>query len=50
MTAEHQYITLTNEQDKVIVFEKGDLLFVMNFHPTKSYQAYKVGTDWDADH
>ena len=34
----------------MIVFEKGDLLFVMNFHPTKSYVNYKVGTSWNADH
>lgn len=47
MKAEHQFITLAHEVDKIIVFEKGDLLFVMNFHPTKSYEAYKVGTNWD---
>ena len=30
----HQYITLTHEGDKLIVFERGDLLFIFNFHPT----------------
>ena len=30
-----QYITLTHESDKVIAFERGDLLFIFNFHPTK---------------
>ena len=41
---------MANEEDKVIVFEKGDLLFVMNFHPTKSYVNYKIGTKWNSDH
>lgn len=50
IVAQHQYISAAHEDDKIIVFEKGNLLFVMNFHPNKSYEAYKVGTDWDADH
>ena len=29
-----EYISLTHEVDKIIAFEKGDLLFVFNFHPT----------------
>lgn len=28
----HQYVTLYNEGDKVIVYEKGDLVFIFNFH------------------
>ncbi len=31
--------------DKVIVYEKGDLLFVYNFHPTNSYEGYRIHTD-----
>jgi len=50
MASEHQFISLAHEQDKVIVFEKGCLLFVFNFHPTKSFTNYKVGTQWDSDH
>lgn len=46
----HQYITLTNEGDKVIVFEKGKLLFIFNFHSTNSYTDYKVGTQFKEDH
>lgn len=30
----HQYLTIAHETDKVIVFEKGDFLFVFNFHPS----------------
>jgi 1,4-alpha-glucan branching enzyme len=33
--SEHQYVSLKHEEDKIIVFEKGDLLFVFNFHPYK---------------
>ena len=35
ITNRHQYITLAHESDKVITFERGDLLFVFNFHPSK---------------
>jgi 1,4-alpha-glucan branching enzyme len=28
----HQYVTLTHEGDKLIVFERGDLIFIFNFH------------------
>ncbi|KAL7752174.1 alpha-1,4-glucan branching enzyme [Sorochytrium milnesiophthora] len=37
------YVSLKHESDKVVVFERGDLLFVFNFHPTQSYSDYKVG-------
>ena len=29
----------------MIVFERGGLLFVFNFHPSKSYTGYKVGVE-----
>lgn len=50
MLQEHQYVSRSDEDDKVIVFEKGDLLFVFNFHPANSYENYKVGTFWKSDH
>ena len=34
---QHQYVTLTHEQDKLIVFERGDLLFIFNFHPSNVF-------------
>ncbi|RDX89785.1 1,4-alpha-glucan-branching enzyme 1, chloroplastic/amyloplastic, partial [Mucuna pruriens] len=43
MTAEHQYISRKNEGDKMIVFERGNLVFVFNFHWTNSYSDYRVG-------
>lgn len=48
--SEHQFVSLSEEQDKVIVYEKGDLLYVYNFHHSKSHENYKVGTMWSSDH
>lgn len=43
MTSEHQYISRKHEEDKVIIFERGDLVFVFNFHWSNSYFDYRVG-------
>ena len=45
-----QYVSTQHEKDKVIVFEKGELLFVFNFHPTNSFENYKIGTKWGTEH
>ena len=45
-----QYISTKHEEDKVITFEKGDLLFVFNFHPVKSFEGYTIGTKWGTPH
>jgi len=47
VASEHQYCSLKNEGDKVLAFERGDCLFVFNFHPTNSYTDYRVGHTWD---
>jgi len=47
LSSEHQYVTVKNSGDKVIVFERGDLLFAFNFHPCNSYSDYQVGMSWD---
>lgn len=39
------YVSLKHESDKVLVFERHNLVFVFNFHPTKSYADYKIGVD-----
>ena len=46
----HQFITLTHEKDKLIVLEKNDLLFIFNFHPSQSFDHYRIGTMWESDH
>eukprot|EP00929_Paragymnodinium_shiwhaense_P058142 TRINITY_DN2911_c0_g1_i2.p1 TRINITY_DN2911_c0_g1~~TRINITY_DN2911_c0_g1_i2.p1 ORF type:complete len:816 (-),score=181.57 TRINITY_DN2911_c0_g1_i2:519-2966(-) len=43
LTSPHQYVTLKNQGDKVIAFERGDLLFVFNFHPCQSFPDYGIG-------
>ena len=41
---------VANEPDKVLAFMRGSLLFVFNFHPTRSYTDYGVlvppASDW----
>jgi 1,4-alpha-glucan branching enzyme len=39
------YISLKNEADKVVVFERAGLLWVFNFNPTKSFTDYRVGVE-----
>lgn len=46
----HQFVSDQHEGDKVIAYEKGNLLYIYNFHPSKSFENYKVGTMWESDH
>lgn len=39
------YVSLKNEDDKVIVFERNELLFIFNFNPRESFQDYRVGIE-----
>jgi 1,4-alpha-glucan branching enzyme len=43
VSAPHSWVSRKDEGDKVIVVERGDLVFVFNFHPTQSYSDYRVG-------
>ena len=43
--APQAYISLKNETDKVLVFERAGLLWIFNFHPTQSYTDYRVGVE-----
>ncbi|KAL3319456.1 1,4-alpha-glucan branching enzyme [Cichlidogyrus casuarinus] len=43
--APQAYVSRKHEDDKVIAFERANLLFVFNFHPNKSYAQYKIGVD-----
>jgi 1,4-alpha-glucan branching enzyme len=43
----HQWVVIAHHDDHVIAFERGDrLLFVFNFHPTRSYNDYRIGVWW----
>ena len=50
LSNKHQYVTLKREGDKLIVFEKGDLLFIFNFHPYQCFDNYRIGTLWKTPH
>ena len=39
------YISLKNESDKVLVFERAGLLWIFNFHPSDSFTDYRVGIE-----
>jgi len=45
VSSNKQYISLTSETEKLIVFERADLVFVFNFHPTRTYTGLKVGCE-----
>ncbi|KAH0791248.1 1,4-alpha-glucan-branching enzyme [Histomonas meleagridis] len=47
-SGDNGYVTLKHEGDKVVAFERGNLLFVFNFHPTKSFEGYWIGVEWHA--
>uniref|UniRef100_A0A182JHK2 1,4-alpha-glucan branching enzyme n=1 Tax=Anopheles atroparvus TaxID=41427 RepID=A0A182JHK2_ANOAO len=39
------YVSCKHEDDKVIAFERNNLLFVFNFHSNKSFTDYRIGVD-----
>eukprot|EP00898_Chlorokybus_atmophyticus_P007345 jgi/Chlat1/7611/Chrsp64S07096 len=45
LASDWQLVSSAHEEDKVIVFERGPLVFVFNFHPTRDHRDYKVGCD-----
>ncbi|KZV77128.1 glycoside hydrolase family 13 protein [Peniophora sp. CONT] len=45
LASDPAYVSLKNETDKVIVFERAGLLFVFNFHPVNSFTDYRVGVE-----
>ena len=49
MNKGHQYITLADDDTKIIIYERGELIYLYNFHPTNSYADFMVGSLWDSD-
>jgi len=37
------FVSLSHESEKLIVFERANLIFVFNFHPTESYSDKRIG-------
>ncbi|XP_012500199.1 PREDICTED: 1,4-alpha-glucan-branching enzyme [Propithecus coquereli] len=44
LSAPQAYVSEKHEGNKVITFERAGLVFIFNFHPSKSYTDYRVGT------
>ena len=42
LCSEYQFIRTKNNSDKILIFEKGNLVFVFNWHHSQSYQSYHV--------
>jgi hypothetical protein len=42
LASDPAYVSWKHEGDKVVVFERAGLLFVFNFHTSKSFSDYKV--------
>jgi len=45
LSASQAYVSLKNETDKVIVFERGGVVFIFNFHTSESFADYRIGID-----
>lgn len=42
LASSHQYIRTHHSEDKVMIYERGPLLFVFNWNPTKSFEKYPI--------
>jgi 1,4-alpha-glucan branching enzyme len=45
-SGDNGYVTVKHDADKLIAFERGNMLWVFNFHPTQSFAHYWVGVEW----
>lgn len=41
---------MKHEDDKIIAFERAELLFLFNFHPHKSFPDYRIGVELPGDY
>ncbi|VEN41506.1 unnamed protein product [Callosobruchus maculatus] len=50
LAANPGYVSMKHEGDKIIAFERAGVLFVFNFHPTKSFTDYRIGVEEAGDY
>ncbi|CAH1994024.1 unnamed protein product [Acanthoscelides obtectus] len=50
LAANPGYVSMKHEGDKVVAFERAGVLFVFNFHPTKSFTDYRIGIEDAGDY
>lgn len=43
--SQREWVSRKNDGDKVVVFERGGLVWAFNFHPHKSFSDYRIGTN-----
>jgi 1,4-alpha-glucan branching enzyme len=43
LASSHQYTSCKDNNDKVVVFERGDLVFAFNWNATQSFNDYRIG-------
>ncbi len=43
LSAEPAYVSLKHQDDKLIAFERGNILWIFNFHPSNSFTDYRIG-------
>ena len=49
-SGDNGYVTLKHEADKIVAFERGEMLWVFNFHSDKSFTNYWVGVQWPGEY
>ena len=42
LASTHQYVRTSHDSDKVLVYERGPLLFVFNWNPSQSFEKYLI--------
>ncbi|KAM3589104.1 alpha-1,4-glucan branching enzyme [Umbelopsis sp. WA50703] len=45
LSSPQAYVSLKHQDDKVISYERAGLVFIFNFHPTKSFTDYRIGVE-----
>ncbi|CAG9831462.1 unnamed protein product [Diabrotica balteata] len=50
LAAHPAYVSTKHQDDKVVVFERAGLVFVFNFHPTKSFADYRIGVEVEGNY
>lgn len=45
LSSPQAWVSTKHEEDKIITFERGNLVWAFNFHPTKSFEGYRIPTD-----
>jgi 1,4-alpha-glucan branching enzyme len=50
LPAPQAFISCKHDGDKTIIFDRANLVFVFNFHPTRSYEGYRIGVPEAGDY